>query len=80
VPATSIDTYKTAAGWKNFWAIVEIADSGIAEVNSEDPAMVSVVGGAICVYGDTDVRIVSMTGSTVYSGRGETRINVTLGI
>jgi hypothetical protein len=37
-------------------------------------------GGAICVDGDADVRVVSMSGTTVYSGRGETRINVTPGI
>jgi hypothetical protein len=47
---------------------------------SHDSAKVSVDGGAICVDGDADVRIVSMNGTTVYSGRGETRINLTPGV
>jgi hypothetical protein len=80
VPETSVDAYKEAAGWKNFFEIVGLEVSGIAEVGHDAAAKVSVDGGAICVDGDADVRIVSTNGATVYSGRGETRINVTPGI
>jgi hypothetical protein len=80
VPVTSVDAYKAAPGWENFFEIVGLEVSGISEIGSDDSAKVSVDGGAICVDGDADVRIVAMNGATVYSGRGETRINVAPGI
>jgi hypothetical protein len=80
VPETSVDAYKAAPGWEDFFEIVGLDVSGIAEIGSDDSAKVSVDGGAICVDGDTDVRIVAMNGATVYSGRGETRINLTPGV
>jgi hypothetical protein len=80
VPASSVDAYKAAPGWEDFFEIVGLEVSGIAEIGSDASAKVSVDGGAICVDGDADVRIVSTNGATVYSGRGETRINVTPGI
>jgi hypothetical protein len=80
VPATSVDMYKGAVGWKCFYDVVGLEVSGIANVSNDAASKVSVDGGAICVDGDADVRVVSMSGTTVYSGRGETRINVTPGI
>jgi hypothetical protein len=82
VPAASVDAYTEAAGWKNFFEVKSIdgISLGAAEIGSDDSAKVSVDGGDICVDGDADVRIVAMNGTTVYSGRGETRINVTPGI
>jgi hypothetical protein len=82
VPATSIGTYKAAAGWKNFWEIKDLNDisTGVSEIGDNSNAPFSVENGAICVDGDADVRIVSMSGTTVYSGRGETRINLPPGI
>jgi hypothetical protein len=82
VPATSIETYKAAAGWKNFWTVKAIdgISSGVSEIGDNSNAPFSVENGAICVDGDTDVRVVSMNGTTVYSGRGETRINLTPGV
>jgi hypothetical protein len=41
---------------------------------------ISVENGVIRVSGDADVRVVSMNGTIVYSGRGETDINVTPGV
>jgi hypothetical protein len=82
VPATAIETYKAAEGWKNFWEVKAIdgTSSGIAEIADNSNAPFSVENGAICVDGDTDVRIVSMNGTTVYSGRGETRITLAPGV
>jgi hypothetical protein len=80
VPTESIDTYKSATGWRDFWEILSISDSGISEVDADGEPQVSVEEGAICVDGDADVRIVSMNGTTVYSGCGETRINLTPGV
>jgi Flp pilus assembly protein protease CpaA len=82
VPATALETYKAAAGWKNFWTVKAIdgISSGVSEIGDNSNAPFSVENGAICVDGDADVRVVSMSGTTVYSGRGETRINLTPGI
>jgi hypothetical protein len=82
VPATAIETYKAAAGWKNFWTVKAIdgISSGVSEIGDNSNAPFSVENGAICVDGDADVRVVSMNGTTVYSGRGETRINLTPGV
>jgi hypothetical protein len=46
----------------------------------EDFETISVDNGAISVSGDSQVRIVALNGTTVYSGRGEARVNVTPGI
>lgn len=80
VPTESIDTYKSAPGWRDFWEILSISDSGISEVDVDGNAPFSVEEGAICVDGDADVRIVSMNGATVYSGRGEPRITLAPGV
>jgi hypothetical protein len=82
VPKISIDSYKAATGWKDFWEIKALdgGSSGIPEIGNNNEDTFSVENGAIYVNGDADVRIVSMNGTTVYSGRGETRINVAPGI
>jgi hypothetical protein len=82
VPATALETYKAAVGWKNFWEIKDLNDiiTEVSEIGDNSNAPFSVENGAICVDGDADVRIVSMNGTTVYSGRGETRINLTPGV
>jgi hypothetical protein len=78
----AINAYKAAAGWKNFLAISALdgTESGVSEIANDSDSLLSVEKGAICVSGDKDVRVVSMTGTTIYSGRGETRINVTPGV
>jgi hypothetical protein len=80
VSATSIDAYQQAPAWEDFVNVRAIADSGISAVSADGETQVRVETVAICVDGDADVRIVSMNGTTVYSGRGETRINVAPGI
>jgi uncharacterized protein YjdB len=52
----------------------------VIDLDAVVPADFSVDGGAICVSGDVPVRIVAINGRTVYSGRGDARVNVTPGI
>jgi hypothetical protein len=82
VPASSVADYAAAPGWEDFFDIKAIdgISSGVSEIGDNSNALFNVENGAICVDGDADVRIVSMNGTTVYSGRGETRINLTPGI
>jgi hypothetical protein len=82
VPASSVADYAAAPGWEDFFDIKAIdgISSGVSEIGDNSDATFSVENGAICVDGDADVRIVSMNGTTVYSGRGETRINLTPGV
>jgi hypothetical protein len=82
VPDASIEAYQAAAGWKNFWEVKPLSEyNGVKEIvidNRED--VISVDNGAISVNSDSQVRIVALNGTTVYSGRGEARVNVTPGI
>jgi hypothetical protein len=82
VPQSAIDSYKEATGWTRFSDVrsLDELDSGVTEIGDNSNAPFSVENGVICIDGDTDVRIVSMTGATVYSGRGATRIDVAPGI
>jgi hypothetical protein len=81
VPEGSIAAYEEAPGWKNFWEIHSLDSySGVDEAVAADKAQVSVDGGAICVSGAAEVRIVAMNGVTVYSGRGDCRMDVAPGI
>jgi hypothetical protein len=82
VPDASIEAYQAAAGWKNFWEIKPLSEySGVeGVVVDEDVETISVDNGAISVNSDSQVRIVALNGTTVYSGRGEARVNVTPGI
>jgi hypothetical protein len=81
VPRESISAYQNAPGWKNFWEIHSLDSySGVDEAVAAEAAKVSVDGGAICVSGAAEVRIVAMNGVTVYSGRGDCRADVAPGI
>jgi hypothetical protein len=82
VPDSSIEAYQEAAGWKNFWEIKSLSEySGVNEIIVDNGVgAISVDNGAISVSGDVPVRIVALNGTTVYSGRGEARVNVTPGI
>jgi hypothetical protein len=81
VKETSFNDYSAATGWKNFLEIVASdLTTGVSDVAVDNKHGVSVEVGAICIDGDADVRIVSMSGTTVYSGRDEARINVAPGI
>jgi hypothetical protein len=82
VPASAIEAYKAAPGWKDFVAIkaIEGTVSGISGVGSDGDAQVSVANGAICIDGDAHVRIISMNGTTIYNGRGNISVNVAPGI
>jgi hypothetical protein len=86
VPESSIEAYQAADGWKNFWEIKPLSEysgvDGVVDLEEieEDVETISVENGAISVSGDVPVRIVALNGTTVYSGRGEARVNVTPGI
>jgi hypothetical protein len=82
VPDASIEAYQSADGWKNFWEIKPLSEySGVeGVVVDEDIETISVDNGAITVNSDSQVRIVALNGTTVYSGRGNCSVNVTPGI
>jgi hypothetical protein len=82
VPDASIEAYQAAAGWKNFWEIKPLSEySGVNEIIVDNcVGAISVDNGAISVSGDVPVRIVALNGTTVYSGRGDARVNVAPGI
>jgi hypothetical protein len=82
VPESSIEAYKAAYGWKNFWEIKPLSEtSGIDDiiVDSEADA-ITVDNGTINVSGDSQVRIYTINGTTVYSSRGDCRVDVAPGI
>jgi hypothetical protein len=79
----AINDYKATDGWKNFYNVSAYDfTTGINEVGSDNDggAQVSVANGAICVGGDAQVRIISMNGTTVYSGRANISVNVAPGV
>jgi hypothetical protein len=82
VPATSVEAYQAAGGWKNFWEIKSLGEySGVNEIVADDVAKcITVRNGAICVSGNKPVRIVALNGINVYDGFGDCRVNVTPGI
>jgi hypothetical protein len=80
VPKSSIEAYQAASGWKNFWEVKPLSElNGIDDIVVDDE-VVTVEKGVISVSGDKLVRIVAVSGATVYSGRGEIRVNVAPGI
>jgi hypothetical protein len=76
----AIDSYKAATGWKNFSKIDSLDDAGISEISNDTSAQVNVDGCTISVNSASQVRIVALSGTTVYSGRGNCSVNVTPGI
>ena len=71
VPEASVDAYKAADGWKDFYSIV----SGIGGVTEESNAGVSASNGVITVTGvaaNTVVEVYSISGTLVYRGTSNT--------
>jgi hypothetical protein len=82
VPESSIEAYKTANSWKNFWEIKPIPGySGVNEIISDiDTSTISIENGSIYVNSASLVNIVTMKGANVYKGRGNCKVNVEPGI
>jgi hypothetical protein len=80
VPIGTKDKYANTATWCKFENIYERNVGGVHEISNDSDANISVDGSEICVSGDCDVRIVSMSGTNVYSGYGEARVNVAPGL
>jgi hypothetical protein len=79
VPATAVEAYSNASYWKNF-NIEEIPiTAGIADV-MESNSLVAVGNGAVSVKCDGTVKVVALNGTTVYSGKGDARINLAPGV
>jgi hypothetical protein len=80
VPASSFKFYKVAPSWKNFWEIKPLSEyNGAGDImimNDIDDA-ITVGNGTISVNRDSQVRIVALNGTSVYSGRGNCNVNVT---
>jgi hypothetical protein len=82
VPDASIEAYQTANGWKLFWDVKPLSGySGVDNIVSDGTtSSISTENGAICVSTDKQIRIITLTGSTVYVGQGNCRVNVAPGI
>jgi hypothetical protein len=81
VPQEAVSAYSTAPGWKGFFDIQAIDESaGVIDSVVYGDSKVGVDNGTICVSDAAHVRIVSLNGTTVYDGRGESLINVAPGI
>lgn len=69
VPNGTIDTYKIADGWKNFWNIEEMdISSGINNINNKDIS-VQVVDGSIEILNKKEhsaIRIYTIQGQLIY--------------
>jgi hypothetical protein len=79
VPASAVEAYSNASYWKNF-NIEEIPfTAGIADV-MESNSLVAVEDGAVSVKCDGTVKVVALNGTTVYSGKGDARINLAPGV
>jgi hypothetical protein len=79
VPATAVEAYSNASYWKNF-NIEEIPiTAGIVDV-TESKSSVAVENGAVSVKCDGTVKVVALNGTTVYSGKGDARINLAPGM
>jgi hypothetical protein len=82
VPESSINDYAAAPGWKNFWDIKSLDDySGVGAVHVNDNnTSYSVSNGALHIVGDAPVRVVAVNGAVVYSGKGDSDINLNKGM
>jgi hypothetical protein len=80
VPATSVEAYQAASGWKNFRQIKPLSEySGVDDIGDHED-VIAVENGAISLESDSPVRIVAINGRMVYSGRGKARVHVTPGV
>lgn len=67
VPELSVDAYKTADGWKDFYNII----SGISDAKADDGVSVEAVNGEIVVRGaveDARMEVYSISGAAIYRG------------
>jgi hypothetical protein len=82
VPEESIDAYKNAKVWEKFANIEPLSDYDAVPdvITSTDDTPVTVENGAISVMGSDLVQIVTLSGTTIYCGLGEARIEVIPGI
>lgn len=82
VPEESIDAYKNAKVWEKFANIEPLSDYDAVPdvITSTDDTSVTVENGAISVMGSDLVQIVTLSGTTIYCGSGEARIEVIPGI
>jgi hypothetical protein len=79
VPKGTRSKYKATSRWSKFSQIIEFDTSAVDDVADDNDSAVSVVDGVINVCGDVPVRVVSLSGVTLYNGQGNCNINVAPG-
>ena len=71
VPAEAVDTYRNAAGWRDFFSI-QAMEAGVKNVGAADGVQVRVVDGSIIADGIENnggvMSIYNIGGQCVYSG------------
>jgi hypothetical protein len=81
VPASSMPSYQTAAGWQNFWKIKTLDNyDAVNAVNTDNSTSISLSEGVLHVVGDAPIRVVSINGGVIYNGKGDNNINLNKGM
>lgn len=79
VPANSVEAYKAAEGWKEFYSIV----AGISSVTKGNNVSISASNGVITVAGvagNNAVEVYSASGALVYRGTSNTVVVPSSGV
>ncbi len=80
VPANSVEAYKAAEGWKDFYSIIS---SGISSVTKGNNVSISASNGVITVAGvagNNAVEVYSASGALVYRGTSNTVVVPSSGV
>ena len=84
VPAEAVDTYRNAAGWRDFFSIQAIESAGVGNVGVTDGVQVKVVDGTIVVDGIENnggtMSVYNIGGLCVYSGNGSSVAGLASGV
>lgn len=84
VPAEAVNTYRNAAGWRDFFSIQAIEPAGVENVGATDGVQVKVVDGTIVVDGIENnggtMSIYNIGGLCVYSGNGSSVTGLASGV
>jgi hypothetical protein len=81
VPIGTESAYAGVEPWSNFYNnIIGVDLSAVPEIGEDNGTKINVENGTISIVTDADVRIVSMNGTTIYSGSGEAHVNVLPGV
>jgi hypothetical protein len=80
VPASSVTAYQNADGWKTFWNIKPLEETGIDDTEITNDNLVNVLGHVINVTSPEVVNVYTLNGVNIYHGIGNSAIEVESGI